>query len=164
MTCPTAGRSLLIRTSSSYHFTGASQQCSRLLGRAASAEVELWTGAHLIAEVMHRLLVLEAQERGLVSGGNPARKLKAQPDHVKSLTRYQVQADLAMQWLTRVVPLRSEVLEMSGPVRASHGLLANDSLTIAMMEADAVRCLVTADRDFGRLASIEVYSPSDLTP
>ena len=47
-----------------------------------------FTGVHIVLEVMHRLMMLEALQKGLITGGQPARKLKEQPEIIKVLQEY----------------------------------------------------------------------------
>ena len=67
----------------------ASQQCKRLLMRCADDDVRGILPTHLLAEVMHRLMIAEARDNGLVKGPNPARQLAEKPDLVKRLFRYE---------------------------------------------------------------------------
>ena len=71
-----------------YHFAGISVECRAFLQRCESRQVEAFTGIHILLEVTHRLMVLEALHKGLITGGQPARKLKEQPEVIKSLREY----------------------------------------------------------------------------
>ena len=53
-------------------------------------------------------------------------------------------------------------LKASLRYRRRAGLLVNDSLTAAAMEIEGVSNLATADPDFARVETIQVYSPQDL--
>ena len=56
-----------------YDFTGQSAECATLLLRAKAGDIEAVTGAQVITETVHRLMAIEAVERGLITAGNPAR-------------------------------------------------------------------------------------------
>ena len=71
-----------------YHFSGISSTCRTFLQRCESKQVEAFTGAHILLEVAHRLMMLEALHKGLITGGQLARRLKEQPEIVKSLREY----------------------------------------------------------------------------
>jgi len=62
-----------------------------------------------------------------------------------------------------VVGLTSDSLKVSYPYRHRDGLLVNDSLTAALMEAEGIVDIATADYDFTRVEGLRVYSPMDLT-
>jgi len=145
-----------------YYFTGASGQCVDFIERVASGRVIGWLGAHVMAEVAHRLMVQEAQATGLVSGGNPAKKLKQRPGGVLGLTQYQTRVQSLALLMAAIHPLTLEVVERSAEVRDRYGLLTNDSLLIAMMQVHGTTALATADRDFLRLPDLQVHVPSDV--
>ena len=71
-----------------YHFSGISLECRAFLQRCESRQVEAFTGVHILLEITHRLMVLEALQKGLITGGQPARKLKEQPEIIKGLHEY----------------------------------------------------------------------------
>ena len=71
-----------------YHFSGISPESRLFLQRCERKQVEAFTGIHILLEVTHRLMILEALHKGLISGGQPARKLKEQPALVKRLSDY----------------------------------------------------------------------------
>ena len=50
-----------------YHFSGVSLECRAFLQRCESRQVEALTGVHILLEVTHRLMVLEALQKGLGS-------------------------------------------------------------------------------------------------
>jgi predicted nucleic acid-binding protein len=47
-----------------YHFSGISSACRTFLQRCESKQVEAFTGVHVLLEVAHRLMILEALIRG----------------------------------------------------------------------------------------------------
>ena len=53
-----------------YHFSGVSLECRAFLQRCEFREVEAFTGVHILLEVLHRLMVLEALQKGLITGGH----------------------------------------------------------------------------------------------
>jgi predicted nucleic acid-binding protein len=145
-----------------YYVSATSPQSRSFVANLASGIISGWIGANSLAEVTHRLMVLEAQRKQLVSGGNPARKLKEKPEVVRSLTDYQADVNAIMSIVSDVHPVTPQIIKRSAAIRAQHGLLTNDSLTLALMEAHGTSMLVTADRDFLRIPDIEVYLPSDI--
>jgi len=146
-----------------YHFTGLSQECSSFLERCERGELWGVTAVHILLEVLHRLMMIEAVTKGLVTSGNVARKLREKPNVVKQLADYQTQTEAISEMGIEVVGLTSDVLKVSYPYRRRDGLLVNDSLTAAVMEAEGILCLATADLDFTRVEGLRVYRPMDLT-
>ena len=145
-----------------YHFTGLSQECSSFLERCERGELWGITAVHILLEVLHRLMMIEAVTKGLVTSGNVAKKLRKKPDVVRQLVDYQPQTEAILEMGIEVVRLTSDSLKVSYPYRRRDGLLVNDSLTAAVMEAEGILYLATADPDFTRVEGLRVYRPMDL--
>ena len=65
-------------------------------------------------EVTHRLMVLEALHKGLITGGQPARKLKEQPEVIKGLREY----NQSVQQIPRMrIRVRTITARLSEPVK-----------------------------------------------
>lgn len=145
-----------------YHFTGISQECSSFLERCERGELWGVTAVHILLEVLHRLMMIEAVTKGLVTSGNVVKKLREKPNVVKQLADYQTQTETISEMGIEVVGLTLDALKISHPYRRRDGLLVNDSLTAAVMEAEGILDLATADPDFTRVEGLRVYSPLDL--
>jgi len=146
-----------------YHFTGLSQECSIFLERCERGELWGVTAVHILLEVLHRLMMIEAVTKKLVTPGNVAKKLRKRPNVVKQLADCQTQTEAILEMGIKVVDLTSNSLKLSYPYRRRDGLLVNDSLTVAVMEAEGILDLATADPDFTRVEGLWVYRPMDLT-
>jgi predicted nucleic acid-binding protein len=145
-----------------YHFTGLSQECSGFLERCERGDLWGITAVHILLEALHRLMMIEAVTKGLVTSGNVARKLRKKPNVVKQLADYQTQTEAILEMGIEVVGLTSDFLKSSYPYRCRDGLLVNDSLTTAVMEAEGILDLATANCDFTRVEELRVYRPMDL--
>jgi len=142
-----------------YHLNGQSPSCRRLMERVKARDVEGVTGAHIVMEALHRLMAIEAERKGLITAGNPARKLRERPTVVRSLKDYERIVNLLSEIEVIVLPVEIQVIRRSREVRLRDGLLVHDSITVAMMEGAGLRAIATADRDFERVIGLEVYSP-----
>jgi len=145
-----------------YHFTGLSQECSIFLERCEQGDLWGVTAVHILLEVLHRLMMIEAVTKGLVTSGNVTKKLRKRPNVVKQLADCQGQTEAILEMGIEMVGLTSDSLKVSHPYRHRDGLLVNDSLTVAVMEAEGILDLVTADPDFTRVKGLRVYRPMDL--
>jgi predicted nucleic acid-binding protein len=145
-----------------YHFSGLSPECRAFLQRCESRQVEAFTGVHIVLEVMHRLMLLEAVHRGLISGGQLARKLKERPEIVKGLREYNrsIRQIPRMGLRVRAIPLA--VVRASEAVRVQEGLLTNDSITVALMGQVGVTAIATHDADLDKVANLSIYQPGDI--
>ncbi len=75
-----------------YHFTQQSLSCSKLLKRCQDSGVSGFTSVVCVAEMLHRLMLAEAMQKGYVTPPNALRKLKENPGIVKKLSRYKVES------------------------------------------------------------------------
>jgi predicted nucleic acid-binding protein len=147
-----------------YHFTDRSEESSNFLSRCEKGEVYGFTSTNVLLEVLHHLMMIEAVSRGLVKPPNVLRKLEKDPAKVRLLSEYFIYTLKIPDMGIDVMPISFDAIVKSQPVRASYGLLVNDSLAVAMMQEKAVRDLASGDKTFSRVKGLSVYSPADLVP
>lgn len=145
-----------------YHFTGRSMACRTLLERCEEGEVLGITGAHVVLEVLHRLMMLEAVQKDLISPGNVARRLRERLDIVRALDEYARHAGRIDDMGVRILPVDAQVVRASHEVRRAAGLLINDSVSVAMMQQDGIRAIATQDQDFKTVPGLQVYLARDI--
>jgi predicted nucleic acid-binding protein len=145
-----------------YHFTSASPQCRDFLKRCESGEIHGLTSVVTLAEVTHRLMMIEAVLEKLVSPGNVVQKLRKKPGLISQLTLYQEQVDTIVRMNIEIIPLDLAVFSESGVLRTRHGLLTNDSLLLATAAEREIAAIATADEDFARIEEVELFYPSDI--
>ena len=124
--------------------------------------VRSFTGIHILLEVTHRLMVLEALHKGLISGGQPARKLKEQPALVKRLNDYNRSVRQIPRLGIRIRAVTLSVVRASEAIRLQAGLLTNDSITVALMQRMGLTAIATYDADLDGIAGLSVYQPGDI--
>ena len=145
-----------------YHFTGASKDCRQFLERCQRRELEAATSAVVLAEVSHRLMMIEALTRGLVSPRNLVKKLRRKPDVVRQLVTSRRQVEQIPLMGIRVLGLELHHVMAAAQLREECGLLTNDSLVAATALFDECEFLATSDADFHQVRDLVVASPTDL--
>ena len=145
-----------------YHLTGRSGACRGLLFRCEAGEVQGLTGAHVVLEVLHRLMMLEAVQRASVSPGNVARRLKERPEVVRVLGEYARHASRIPDMGIRMLPVDGGLVRASHEVRTRAGLLVHASISVAMMEQQGMKAIATQDKDFLRVDGLQVYTADDI--
>lgn len=145
-----------------YHFTGTSEECSSFLRKCETGELKGITATNVLAEVLHRLMMIEAVQKGLVTPGNVAAKLKGRPDIVKALSQSYVNTLRIPEMGIEVWPLTVDAIRESQKARSRIGFMPNDSFIMAIMEEAGVKNLVTHDRDFKRVKAIKTFFPHDV--
>ena len=145
-----------------YHFTGVSAQCRNLLERCERAELKGATSVTVLAEVTHRLLMIEAVQSGAVRSGNVASRLRTRPDVIRTLPRTREQVARIPLMGIEVHDLTLRLLLAASDLQRDHGLMTNDSIIAATALEAGIHDLASADRDFERLQQLNVYAPIDL--
>jgi predicted nucleic acid-binding protein len=129
--------------------------------RSAKGEVRAITSTIVVAEALHRMMIVEAVEkRGFDTAREAAEYLQNHPDFVKTLKKHlPVPSDLARMKID-IKPVDHVDLHNSKRVRRDHGFMTNDSLVLAVMKRYKVIHLATNDRDFERVPDIKVWAPT----
>lgn len=137
------------------------RSCLQLLERSARGELALQAPVATVADVIHRAMVIELLAQGQAQhSADAVRLLKQRPDLVTGLTRYRgILRDLR-QARINILPLSYGDLHRSRVFREQHGLLANDSLIVAVMQRERTQFLATNDADFERVPGIAVCIPT----
>ncbi len=145
-----------------YHFTGVSDECRAFLERCEIGEIKGVSSVVVLAEVAHRLMMIEAVADKLVSCGNVAKKLRGKPQVVKRLQVCRQQVERIPLMGIEVTPFDMRVLLFSMELQENYGLLLNDSLIAATAIVTGVETIATADSDFKRVKELHCLSPTDV--
>ena len=71
-----------------YHFSGVSGECSKFLRRCEEGDIVGVTATNVVLEVLHRLMMIEAVRKGLITPPNVLKKLQKSPAIVRELGDY----------------------------------------------------------------------------
>ena len=145
-----------------YHFTGASQECHEFLRRCEVSDLHAVTSVTVLAEVTHRLMMIEAVTKGFVTPGNIAQKLRKSPKTVKSLHIYQEQVETIPLMGIEVLPLDLKTILSAAAVRRNYGLMTNDSLIVGTVQEKGIEQLASADADFAEIEGVTLFGPTDI--
>ncbi len=145
-----------------YNFTGQSDECRRLINRCEYLDLSGVTGIHVLMEVAHRLMMLEAVTKNLVSSGNVPSKLRSHPELISQLTESSNWVHMIQNSNITVLESGLPILESSLHWRQRYGLLVNDSVSAALMDEHDITTIATNDRDFERVEGLSVHVPGDL--
>ncbi len=134
--------------------------CKKLLERGARGEVQLYLAANTVADVIHRVMVLELLTQGsFQKSADAVIHLKKNPQAVRNLTRYKTILRDLKQARINILPLTYRDLHNSRQFRDEYGLMTNDSIIVAVMKREKIQHLATNDADFERVLGIAVRTP-----
>ena len=131
-----------------------------MLERGARNNLTIHLAVNVVAEVIHRIMLLEMMAQGKFQHGLDAVSYhKQHPQAVQQLTRYKtVLRDLGRARIN-ILALSYRDLHASRRYREVYGLLTNDSLIVAAMQREHIAYLATNDSDFERIPGIAVRLP-----
>jgi predicted nucleic acid-binding protein len=145
-----------------YYFTAHAQYgaaCQKLLDRIENQEITGFTSAHVLAEVVHRLMTVEAcQSFGWPVRGI-ARRLRHHPAEVQQLTRARQAVDEITLIGLDVLPVGKAHVSLAPDISRQTGLLCGDALVVAVMRDRGLAHLASQDADFDRVPGITRYAP-----
>lgn len=145
-----------------YNFGAQSAECKELLLRCAKGDLTGYTLTSVLSEVLHRLMIAEAIEKGHITDKNPLKKLRENPEIIKKLTTYIQNVEKIGEMNINIIALTNELIKKSAKIRQSEGLLTNDSIVVAAIKDLGLSNLVTNDSDFDHIKWLYVYKPADL--
>lgn len=128
--------------------------CEQLLERIENHDLLGFTSTHVLSDVAHRLMSLEA----CATFGWPytgiAQRLNHHPAEVQKLTRFRQAIDAIIAIGIEVLPTATRHVVAAARFSQKYGLLTNDALVIALMSERAVTQLASYDTDFDRVQGI----------
>jgi predicted nucleic acid-binding protein len=145
-----------------YHFQphpGFGPTCHRLLERIERQDVEGHTSTNLLGELAHRLMVIEAGALPGWAGGKVLNRLKQQPGVVKQLTLFQTAVESVLQSKIQVLTIPPVLASTAATLSRQHGLLTNDAVILAVMQAHGLTHLASHDAHFDSVSAITRYAP-----
>jgi len=124
--------------------------------------IQAFTSPPVVLEVVHRALVVEARrEHNLATSLEAVNYLKQHPQAVKTIQARlpNIASDLFNRFGIRIEPVTYQHVHASRRIRLQHGLMASDSMIVALMHDLKLQHLVTNDRDFEKVPGITVWLP-----
>ncbi len=133
--------------------------CETLLKRIENNELQGFTSAHVLSEMAHRLMTLEASStlRRVLAG--LANWLKRHPKEVQILNAYRNAIDELSTLPITILPVTGAHVSLAADVSRSYGLLTNDALVVVIMQQHGLTCIASNDSDFDRIPGLTRYAP-----
>lgn len=160
-TLPSGARVFIDANIFVYHFTQAplTSASASFLQRVEAGDLQGITSVVILAEVAHRLMILEAIRNLGLSPRTAVKKLKEQPDLVRQLSHYKVVTERIPSFNVTVEPVTFAHFQTAQSLSVLHGLLTNDSLTAAVMQALGVTDVASNDLDLTVVPGLTIWRP-----
>jgi predicted nucleic acid-binding protein len=137
--------------------------CTDLLKRVELQVFSAYTSTHVLGEVAHRLMTLEAGVRF----GWPTKivdRLKRNPAAVQQLVHFRSALQRTLQMGIQVLPITTPLVDHAAGISQSTGLLTNDAMIVAVMRSNGLTNLASNDGDFDRVQGlIRMARPEGVT-
>jgi predicted nucleic acid-binding protein len=133
--------------------------CAQLLLRIENHELEGFTSAQVLGDVVHRIMTLEAAVRFSRPWQGIANWLKQHPADIQGLLRHRsVIDDLSLIGI-QILPVTGSLVSRAADASVRFGLLTNDALVVTVMQAHGLSHLASHDTDFDRVPGLARYAP-----
>jgi predicted nucleic acid-binding protein len=133
--------------------------CQELLQRIENQELEGFTSAHALAEVVHRVMTLEAATLFSRPWQGIAGWLKQHPAEAQQLSRHRLIVDDLALIGVQVLEVTGSLVSLGADISRQFGLLTADSLAVAVMRQHGLTFLASHDADFDRVPGLTRYAP-----
>jgi predicted nucleic acid-binding protein len=134
--------------------------CTNLLDRVGLGEITAFTSTHVLLEVCHRLMALEAARALGKPQGPMAKFLKGHLDEVRRLTGFRQAIDDLCIGQLRLLTTSPAMVPTIAALCQQIGLLTNDAAVVAIMQSNGLSKLASNDADFDRVPGITRYAPA----
>jgi predicted nucleic acid-binding protein len=146
-----------------YHFSphpALGPACSQFVVAVENQTLSGYTSTHVIGEVAHALMVVEAVSLPGWSLSNVPKRLKKQGPIIQQLTLFEAAVATLLQSRFQVLTISANLLQKSTSISRQYGLLTNDALIVAIMQEHGLTALASHDDDFDRVPWITRYGPA----
>jgi predicted nucleic acid-binding protein len=145
-----------------YHFTNEPKfgaASTELIKRVEQGELQGFTSTHVLADVAHRLMTLEAINALGWAPTRVAAQLRRHHQEIPKLKVY-LQAVARVPLLgIQVLPVSRPLVEAATVLSQQHELLTGDALVVSAMRHHGLANLASGDADFDRVPGLTRYAP-----
>lgn len=146
-----------------YHFAPDpifAHACTDLLVRIKKQELDGYTSTHVVSEVAHRLMTIEAIKTfGWPMAGIAAR-LQKHAAEVMKLSAFRAAIQEIPQFGLHVLTIAPDLIDAGAGISQQTGLLSNDALIVAVMQRHGLSNLASNDHAFDRVPGVTRFAPA----
>ena len=133
--------------------------CDAFLDRVENQIIAAVTSTHVLGEVVHRMMTIEAADRFGWPVQGIANRLRRHPAEVQQLIRPRQAVDEIAAAGVSVLPVTAPQIEQATDISRQTGLLYGDALIVAVMRDQGLTHFASLDADFDRIPGLTRYSP-----
>lgn len=133
--------------------------CHQLIQRIDNQDVVGFTSSHIVSEVCHRLMTIEANRVLGWSISGIGNRLRTNPQEVQKLSLFRRAVEQIAQSRLQFLSVTPAILTAAVVLCQQVGLLTNDALTVAVMQAHSLNKVASSDTDFDHIPGLTRYAP-----
>jgi predicted nucleic acid-binding protein len=133
--------------------------CQQLLVDIENQKFQGCASAHVLGELSHRLMTIEAALLHGRSMTGIANWLRRHPAEVQRLNRSRQAIDDLQAIPITIWPVAGAQVSRAADISRQYGLLTNDALIVTIMQEHGLTQLASNDADFDRVPGITRYAP-----
>lgn len=130
-----------------------------LLKRIEQQQLTGFTSTHILGEVAHRLMTIEAIALFGWPFAGIANRLRRHPTDVQKLSSHRQAIDSLPNLGIQVLTIAPSLVSVAAAGSQQTGLLHNDALSLAVMQANGLTKIASLDADFDRVPWLTRYAP-----
>lgn len=145
-----------------YHlskFEKFADSCLDFLQKVEDGKLSGYTSALVLAEVLHRLMIIEASNKLNLPPKNIFNYLKANPEKIALLTDHLASYDLIERMGITILPVNARDIEHNNSIKMEYRLFTADATNLSVMKNNGLTLLASNDSDFERVDFITLYKP-----
>jgi predicted nucleic acid-binding protein len=133
----------------------------QLLERIERQDVQGFTSSHVLSDVAHRLMSLEACSVFDWPYAGIAQRMKRHPAEVQQLARFRQATEAILLMGLQVLPVFARHVTTAALLSQQHGVLTNDALIVALMQENGLTQLASHDADFDQVPGLLASARSE---
>jgi predicted nucleic acid-binding protein len=133
--------------------------CQQLIQRIDNQDLVGFTSSHVVSEVCHRLMTVEANFALGWSITGIGNRLRTNPHEVQRLSLFRRAVEQIAQSRLQILSVTPPMLIAAVALCQQLGLLTNDAVSVALMQANGLTKIASSDTDFDRVPGLTRYAP-----
>jgi predicted nucleic acid-binding protein len=133
--------------------------CRQLFQRIENQELQGFTSAEVLGDVVHRVMTQEATNLFGRPMTGIATWLKGHPAEIQRLSRHRLAVDDIALMNIQILPVTAPLVSLAADLSRQFGLLTNDALVISVMRDQGLTLLASHDADFDRVSGLTRHAP-----
>jgi predicted nucleic acid-binding protein len=134
--------------------------CTRLLQRIENQQLAGYTSTQVIGEVSHRLMTIEAHKFFGWPIAGIGNRLRKNPVEVRKLSLFRLAVEKLLQSKVQILLVPPAMLAAGVALSQQLGLLTNDGLIVAVLQAHGLNKIASNDDDFDSVQGVLRYAPA----